>query len=435
LEGAGRVKLTSQSYSRLGDFKASFTNSKSHRIEGGGLVYGGMTNIGTLRADLPGQHLVLSPPGSKRNDGLFLATDGGTLRLADDVSGSGAYEAFGGVIALVPSDEFVSVNGRAAKVWSDVFGVPGTFTVGSNAALSLSDGISVESGGVFDVSGNGVVSTGNLTIDGTYACCGCDAGRSGTVAGGYTPPVASIRQGAVVQVLENQLLLGSEANANSSSASAFIGGDWFLLGFVDTQNTSSENVSLEGSWHNQATCSVLFDWSVGGLTLRGSGPQHFEVAGRDRGRSRTGLGSTTDSNYSMGRVEIKPVRNVTFADAFDNDSNEQPPCSEALYVRELTLGAGSAITLDNCRVYYDLLIDEGATITRVGCGDVQPLPSGDTNGDRLVDLRDWEILLAWCLTGPDPAPWPSNCAVFDFDADLDIDLADQAWFQRLFNGQ
>ena len=40
--------------------------------------------------------------------------------------------------------------------------------------------------------------------------------------------------------------------------------------------------------------------------------------------------------------------------------------SEAIYVSELTLGAGSTVTIDNCTVYYDVLIDDGAVVDFVG---------------------------------------------------------------------
>ena len=53
---------------------------------------------------------------------------------------------------------------------------------------------------------------------------------------------------------------------------------------------------------------------------------------------------------------------------------------EALYVDTLVLNAGSSITLDNCRVYCNHLIDHGAQIDTVGFGTLlfdlsKPVPT------------------------------------------------------------
>ena len=49
-----------------------------------------------------------------------------------------------------------------------------------------------------------------------------------------------------------------------------------------------------------------------------------------------------------------------------------------------------------------------------------------------MDLADW-LLMAGCLTGPDGGLAP-DCDVFDLDWDGDVDVADYALFQQLFQG-
>jgi formylglycine-generating enzyme required for sulfatase activity len=55
---------------------------------------------------------------------------------------------------------------------------------------------------------------------------------------------------------------------------------------------------------------------------------------------------------------------------------------------------------------------------------------GDSNGDGNIDLADYDAF-AVCLSGPDGGLLP-DCAVFDFDSDLDVDDFDFAMFLRTF---
>jgi hypothetical protein len=59
-----------------------------------------------------------------------------------------------------------------------------------------------------------------------------------------------------------------------------------------------------------------------------------------------------------------------------------------------------------------------------------PVVAGDGDGDGDVDVDDW-ILMQECWDS-DTDGMPPDCPIFDLDSDGDIDLADQAVFQRLF---
>jgi hypothetical protein len=69
-----------------------------------------------------------------------------------------------------------------------------------------------------------------------------------------------------------------------------------------------------------------------------------------------------------------------------------------------------------------------------------PGTNGDYDGDGDVDLVDAEYLVD-CLGGVATIPAPSTgstcsgicLSVFDFDSDLDVDLADYAEFQKAFS--
>ncbi len=60
-----------------------------------------------------------------------------------------------------------------------------------------------------------------------------------------------------------------------------------------------------------------------------------------------------------------------------------------------------------------------------------PVP-GDCDGDNLVDLVDY-VCLHSCMTPPTPAGLDTACAVFDFDTDDDVDLADVGEFVDLLS--
>jgi hypothetical protein len=83
--------------------------------------------------------------------------------------------------------------------------------------------------------------------------------------------------------------------------------------------------------------------------------------------------------FAIGAITISSGANVTFIDAFDNDSNGQSPCSEALYVGSLTVEPGAAITVVDCKIYYGALSAEPGSITTIGCGELIALnPAPDS---------------------------------------------------------
>jgi hypothetical protein len=59
---------------------------------------------------------------------------------------------------------------------------------------------------------------------------------------------------------------------------------------------------------------------------------------------------------------------------------------------------------------------------------------GDYNGDRVVDLSDYNHWAA-CASGPEGGPYPDGCEAFDGNADGDVDLADFAQVQPLLGSR
>ena len=73
--------------------------------------------------------------------------------------------------------------------------------------------------------------------------------------------------------------------------------------------------------------------------------QVFELAGENRGAVIDGF----VDNFAMGELEIAADSSVDFVDEFDNSPGAG---CEVLYVRTLSLGPSSTLTLHGCNIYY-----------------------------------------------------------------------------------
>ncbi|MGB2985568.1 MAG: right-handed parallel beta-helix repeat-containing protein, partial [Phycisphaerae bacterium] len=159
------------------------------------------------------------------------------------------------------------------------------------------------------------------------------------------------------------------------TSTLLVGGNVSLLGSVDVSMDPDTQVLVSGNFNNQSQYPECFECS-GGFSLNGEDPQIFEVGGRDLGSTFDGFGTGDDTNFSMGTVETTSDSAVAFVNDYPN-TDGAGPCTEALYVHQLVLGAGSQVTLDDCRVYYEELVDNGALVTPVGCGELVALCASD----------------------------------------------------------
>ncbi len=194
-----------------------------------------------------------------------------------------------------------------------------------------------------------------------------------------------------------------------------VGGDLFLSGAVEVHVQATTTFELAGNFDNQATNpdALLFDWESGPMTMNGITrvAQTFELAGELRGPNPSGF----IDNFAMGTLRIEAGSTVDFVDNFDNFAG--PGC-EALYVHTLSLGAGALVRLINCHVYYDNLIDEGATVESVDGGALVCINPGDVNCDGIIDLDDGAVLFG-VLLGSDPDP--AHVAAGDLNGDGSTD--------------
>jgi len=164
----------------------------------------------------------------------------------------------------------------------------------------------------------------------------------------------------------------------STTGQMYIQGNAVLAGTVTWGYSSSVPLELAGNFVNHSISPEGFDFVHGAMLLSGTMDQRFEVGGDDVSAIRDGFFHPVGlhSNFAMGTLEVDAGmgREVTFENAFANIV-AVGPCDEALYVHHLILRSGSHITLNNCKVYYETLANEGATITTAGCGQLAAIPA------------------------------------------------------------
>ncbi|MFH1110385.1 MAG: right-handed parallel beta-helix repeat-containing protein, partial [Planctomycetota bacterium] len=278
----------------------------------------------------------------------------------------------GGVLAKQPSAGATSASVTATDVTVESGPCqPGT----AGGVLGLTDSMSV-------------VATGAITVHGLdpscpYLDCSPSPDAVASVLGITLPPKLRVRNNAYANLL----------------------GTCSMTGAVDVIIDSTEPVELGGDFDNRSVVPSLFQCEAGKFTLTGATPQTFEVAGINLGQTTDGFSTNADAlfdncppaqhhtNFSIGTLEAASGANVTFVNRFANTVGVG--CGEALYVSDLILRSGSTVTVDNCKVYYASLTDEGVTPTFIGCGELLPTtppPAITWNADPLSPDRNTRSL-------------------------------------------
>lgn len=270
--------------------------------------------------------LRVTQPGTEGN--LKIVTDGGLLN-------EGTILTAGNRIIDLTCGPVTIRNGSYIP---DPGGPPGTVQSVLNCET-----LTIGGGGIVQLDGQMVINASvDVVLDGSGASpCTEDGGKS--------PPILGSRGQSSIQIVGNLTLIGSNRLVNQ------------------TVNT----LRIGGNFNNQNTTPQCFDSSVGRIVMQGGGNQLYEVSGQDFGATTAGFTHPDGhTNYSVGILEVTggaPAHRVTFRNSFLNAFGAGA-CGEALYVGVLVLKPGSAIVLDNVHVYYAALIDEGGTVTTLGCG-------------------------------------------------------------------
>jgi hypothetical protein len=204
---------------------------------------------------------------------------------------------------------------------------------------------------------------------------------------------------------------------------------------------SSEAMELGGNFDNSSTLPSGFDWTQSGIVLNGAAPQVFEVAGIDVGPCLEGFGTNADAvedtafhgNFSLGSLVVEAGVIAEFGNTRLNTVGTGL-CDEALYVGQLRLESGSVVTLNNCKIYYDSLTQEGdVSVNVVGCGALVPLCGSGESGACGYDLHSFARFQR-CFGTVTASTAGACCAGYDADGDKDLELDDYRAFFEHFDG-
>ncbi len=381
----------------------------------GGTLEAGSYDVG------PGGTLLVSSGSQDWLVETELNVEGGTVSLPSGglkVDAAGDANLAGGSV-LAPtvyighaagSDAAMAhTGGRLADCWDFSLGVQtgsrGTYTLGAGGRIEMrfdyehtAETIGRRGEGAFVQTG-GVNRTPVLRI-------GDGAGSSGTytISGG--------------ELTANELLVGgSDPTAAGtlsipSAAPEITVGEVFRLGAGGSLSAGAgATVRLAGADLEIETTDAAAASGLAELTLVVQDPegarQSFEAAGRD-------LGAVADGwveNFAVGSLELGDDANgalLALVDRFDN----QPGLDEAVYVEELSIAAGVRIELNGLALYYrnggqpkqffhgdcnlDGAVDAADYLAfkrHYGAADADRA-DGDCDGDRDVDCRDLELLMA-----------------------------------------
>ena len=327
--------------------------------------------------------------------------------------------------------------GAGATLHIDREGKLGDMTVEPGGAILVEGNLLVDNDRMIDVTagevtiGLGGVYRADSTANGLVSAI-LQAG-SITVRGGTPDDVGGtvILSDSMVLISNGDLLLeeieddgkggckgsGTPPDFNATgSAQVRVMGDFAIGRCAQVNNTSSEQVMMEGDLQNQSISPTAFNWDAGGLLMNGTS-QTIEAAGEDRGPCPAGF----NENFVIGTLTLAAGSTTQVVDEFDNQQDGTTACDEALYVGMLILEAGSELLTNGCRVYYEELINDGS-IPGLGTDVLQVESScADIDGNGEVDAFDLAILLgSWGQCPPD-----DHCPA-DLDGDGEVGAFDLA---------
>lgn len=454
LEGGGRIQLSSRLFSRLGDVKGAFTNGPGHQIEGAGVILGGLVNQGVIQANVSSDELVITGPGTKESeiDSFLEASLGGTLRLADSLSGAAQLCAQGGAIRLVPIDDPVVVHAIYLEVGaarslsspcrrddSDAHMIASALTMAANTRLLIEGSVVVGPHGAFradrtmaDISGEEPVAENQSLLTASDLEI-----RGGDAEASDKPGGVSLTGNMEVE-LRLSLTIDDKGGSHPppvmrtyDATRCGVAGDTVIWHSLDVTYRSSEPFVLGGNFQNMSADPLRFDWLQGGVKLNGDSLQTYEVAGINLGPSPDGflVGTSGNcdgahTNFSLKKLELAGTGGAQFVNAHDNAPG---PETEALYVQEFVIHDGAQFSVaPNAVVYYVTVQGSIAEACGMPCPGLFQVPCEGTSACVPV-LPDCS--LSQCLDGPDLSARP-QCRVHDRDADADVDLFDFALAPR-----
>jgi hypothetical protein len=313
----------------------TLVNNTLHTIDGYGSILAaagatlGITNSGTISANVSGQRLDVVPTTQITNSGLLMATNGGTLGLGTVISNSinnagGTISANGGTVLLGSATTTGNVTGGTLSVSNggdlQVFGGTqsgvglnstggtiellccgsvsnGNFNLSGNTVLSLSNsatGTTVDASGLNDGGSRILLSQGNkTTASGTWT-----NGTAGTIeiqtGATMTSNNLTINNDGAITVANQGALLMSSSNLtlNGGGTLTLAGGSILGQG-TNSQLINNGNImgigTIQGTGRNGAGLTI----TNGGTISANAGGQWLDLNATS-GLTNTGLLTATN---------------------------------------------------------------------------------------------------------------------------------------------
>lgn len=453
--GDDALVLGGQTVANLGSFESNFTNAASHRLEGTGVIFGGMTNDGVVRANVPGKRINLFPPGDKTNTAgaVMQASVGGVLRLADSVTNAGTIQATGQATATQPSTVLIEDTQRNdGIIRADLGGI-----VNINAAITGGGRLVANDSGTINVRANITDDTpasdsgfstqgGNITVGfsairlivledgpgtvdppappaaGASAVSISNATLQGNSLWRIGDGLAFAGRTAKLELLNNGIgIVNGSVHLLSNGSLRILGSSLSATNFVLEPGATLEvagSLTLSGSLSVAGLDGSSTRWSISPstvVTMKGGifattqpgtleGWATFEAGSQDLG-SAGGV-----SDFSFGPIALDVGAHVSLVDCADN----HPGDPEAVYCESLSLASGSVLNLNGIRLfvragqqYAPVVVDPQQCPCAYGAGtivDETRVPVlGDVNCDGSVDSGDLPAFLG-VLLGSDTIP-------------------------------
>jgi hypothetical protein len=267
--------------------------------------------------------------------------------------------------------------------------------------LTASSGFSIFAGGVLTNIDTWSLTAGQIAAPLYYNRAATDIFGSTAIFGDFTNEAGAVttirsgtlyvfgtltNNGTIIGTVVGDMLDGGEADVGAPPNLDVTGS--LILGPAAnlTMPFADAMVHVGGHFDCAINSNTRFDLSLATLQTEGTGAeQTLEVMSRDIGADARGLDRSIAGQFPIRVLHFGAAPStVRLVDGHDNDGFGQG-VSEALYVDELRIDAGSHLINTTGRIYYRTLVNSGTVDVPA---NLVAIRAGDIDGDGDVDAVD-----------------------------------------------
>ncbi len=406
LRGSSTVRLAHPS-ARLSATLAPNVMTNLTTIAGSGIIEAGLVNNGEVRADVSNELLVIEGPQNTHN-GLYCATNDGTLELATAINGSGSFLASNGTITLIAEPAHHTVSGSACTVT-----MHGSVQIGDGVSFTLSDDMTVSSGGALlltsasalDLAGTFAVTSGGRIAGSNMSSAAITAEQLYVTGGSFEPTTISLSD-TMTATITGAVILGDPTSPclgcsppviDVENSAQFAARDVIISNYSLARLSDSAHLDVDN----------LLNVTAGGqLTTAVTSSVHITsseavISSDSQGAGTVALNGTTELNV-LGSV-------VVFSGPCEL-SGCSPPVIDARNAATLTSNALILSGTSRINMFQSAAVDIGGPIIMTdgaqysavqGASSVLHADSLTINNGAHVDLTSGQVdLTSLDVTGP-----------------------------------